>query len=95
MQVLRGENVAFGRVRFRDGEGVQQPVDVLHVRDVTADADDRFRVERLQAFDVRKAGQGSVRCWQNISLSDLIWFDGAGWSMIKRSVGTHLDCLRL
>lgn len=60
MQVLGGEGVAFGGVVFGDGERVEHAVDVLHVGNVAADADDGGGVEGTEAFDVGEAGEGAV-----------------------------------
>ena len=58
----RGSRRGRGVVLF-DVEPVQQPVDVLHVRHVAADADYGAAVERAQALDVREAGEGAVGCY--------------------------------
>ncbi len=52
--------MAFGGLTFGDGEGVEHAVDVLHVGDVAADADDGGGVEGTEAFDVGEAGEGAV-----------------------------------
>ena len=52
--------MAFGGLIFGDGEGVEHAVDVLHVGDVAADADNRGGVEGPEAFDVGEAGEGAI-----------------------------------
>lgn len=51
---------AVGGVVLADGEGEQQPVEVLHVRDVAAEAEDGGFVEGAEALDVGEAGEGAV-----------------------------------
>lgn len=60
MQVLGGEGVAFGGLAFGDGEGVEHAVDVLHVGDVAADADNRGGIEGTEALYIGEAGEGAV-----------------------------------
>lgn len=62
MQVLSIECVAVAGVVFADVERLQQSVEVLHVRDVAAEADDGAVGEGAETFDVGKAGEGAVRC---------------------------------
>ncbi|KFY83220.1 hypothetical protein V500_10132, partial [Pseudogymnoascus sp. VKM F-4518 (FW-2643)] len=40
VHVLRGQAVAAGGIGFFDGEGLEKAVEVLHVGDVAAEADD-------------------------------------------------------
>lgn len=65
MKVFGVEAVAAGGggvVVFADGEGLEKTVEVLHVRDVAAETDDRGVGEGAQAFDVWEAGEGAVGC---------------------------------
>lgn len=66
VQVAGVERVARVRlVGLVDGELRQVAVEVLHVRDVAAEADDRGAGELAQALDVGEAGEGTVRgCWK-------------------------------
>ena len=56
MQVPRVEDVPGGGVVLVYVEGVEHAVDVLHVGDVAAYADDGGGVEDAEAFDVGEAG---------------------------------------
>ena len=63
MQVLGVEGMAGGTVVLRDVERVQHAVEVLHVRDVAADADDGGGVKRPKALDISEAGEGAIGSW--------------------------------
>jgi hypothetical protein len=54
--------MACGRVVFFDGEGGQEAVQVLHVGDVAAEADDGGVGEGAEALDVCESGEGAVGC---------------------------------
>ena len=60
VQVGGVEGVASGRVVFADGEGVEGTVEVLHVGDVAADADDGGGVELSETFNVCEAREGTI-----------------------------------
>lgn len=60
MQILGVEAEASRGVVFSDVEGVEEAVEILHVRDVAANANDRFGVERPQALYVFESGEGTV-----------------------------------
>lgn len=57
--VVGGARAAAAVILFHV-QAQQQAVDVLHIADVAAEADDGFPVEALQALDVGEAGQGAV-----------------------------------
>ena len=52
MQILGVECMAGGAIVFSYVEREEHAVEVLHVRDVAADADDGGRIERAEALDV-------------------------------------------
>ena len=54
--------MAGGAVVLFHVERVEHAVDVLHVGDVAANADDGGGVEYPEAFDVGEAGEGTVGC---------------------------------
>ena len=59
------------RVVFGGGESDEHAVEVLHVGDVAADADDGCGIEGTEAFDVGEAGEGAVGSWrEEVSLGD-------------------------
>lgn len=60
MQVLGVEGVPLARVVFADVEGLQDSVEVLHVGDVSAEADDGGVGESAEAFHIGEAGEGAV-----------------------------------
>jgi len=67
VQVL-GAEARLGRgglVVFVDGEGLEVAIEVLHVRDVAAEADDCEVVEAAETLDVGEAGEGTVGCWKH------------------------------
>lgn len=47
-------------VVLTDVEGLQESVEVLHVGDIAAEADDGGVGESTEAFDVGEAGEGAV-----------------------------------
>lgn len=48
------------RVILADGEGVEAAVDVLHVGDVAAEAEDDVAVEGAEALGLGEAGEGAI-----------------------------------
>ena len=94
MQVLGIEAVARGAVVFARGEGGEEAVEVLHVGDVAADADDGGVVEGAEPLDVGEAGQGAVGCCGGLRALvcrlglEVGGFRGGGWSL------TDLGCRR-
>jgi hypothetical protein len=54
--------MAYGGVVFFDGEGVQEAVQVLHIGDVAAEADNGGVGESTEALDICEAGEGAVGC---------------------------------
>lgn len=63
MQVFGVQGVARGRVVLSHIEGVEKAVEVLHVRDVTAEADDSAGVEGAESVDGGETGEGSIGGW--------------------------------
>lgn len=67
VKILRVE-VGFERrvliegVIFAGGEGGQDAACVLHVRDVSAEAEDCAGIERVQAMNVGETSEGTIRC---------------------------------
>ena len=55
--------MAYGVVVFFDRKGSEEAVQVLHVGDVAAEADDGGVGEYAEALDVCEAGEGAVGCW--------------------------------
>ena len=49
-------------VVFFDGEGVEEAVEILHVGDVAAKADDGGIGEGAKALDICESGEGAVGC---------------------------------
>lgn len=49
-------------VRLFDVKGLEEAIDVLHIRNIAAKADNCFAVERFQAVHVCEAGEGAVGC---------------------------------
>lgn len=81
VHVLRGEAVTRARVGFFDGEGLKEAVEVLHVGDVAAEADDggggAGGGEGAEALDVCEAREGAVGgCWGGGLAGGV--FDGGG-----------------
>ena len=62
MQVGGVEGVAGGAVVLAHGQGGEGAVEVLHVGDVAADAENGGGVEFSEALDVGEAGEGAVGC---------------------------------
>ena len=62
MQVFGVHAVACRGVVFFDGEGVEEAVEILHVGDVAAEADDGGGSEGAEALDVCESGKGAVGC---------------------------------
>ena len=52
----------FWRVILGDVEGVEESVDVLHIWDIAADADNCAGVEGPKAFYVGETGERTVGC---------------------------------
>lgn len=67
MQVFGVHAVACGGVVFFDGEGVQEAVEILHVGNVAAEADDGGVGEGAETLDICKAGERAVGCWWEIT----------------------------
>lgn len=62
MQVLGVEGMAGRGVVFGDIEGIEEAVEILHVRDIAADADNGFGVEGTETLYVCETGEGTVGC---------------------------------
>lgn len=62
MYVLGVEGMALAGVVFADVEGLKESVEVLHVGDVTTEADDGGVGENTETLDVGEAGEGAVGC---------------------------------
>ena len=63
VEVGGGEAGLVGRgVGLVEGEVGEVAVEVLHVRDVAAEADDGLVLEGAEALDVGEAGEGAVGC---------------------------------
>ena len=62
MEVLGIQCVTRRGVVLGDVERGKETVEVLHVRDVAAEADDGGTREDAQALDVGEAGEGAVGC---------------------------------
>jgi hypothetical protein len=68
VQVLGVEMVARAGVVFAHGERLEEPVEILHVGDVAAEADDAAVAEGADAFDGGEAGEGPVGGWGGLVL---------------------------
>lgn len=90
MHILRGQAVAGTGIGFFDGEGLQEAVEVLHVGDVAAEADDGSGGpgggEGAEALDVCEAREGAVRgCWGGGWVSWGIFDGGEGGGLESRA----------
>lgn len=57
VEVLRIQRRLGGGVVLADVEGVEEAVEILHVRNVAAETHDYLIVELPQALDIREAGE--------------------------------------
>lgn len=58
-----------GAVVFANGEGVQKAVDVLHIRNVAAEANDDIAVEDAEALDVGETRERTVGSCKRVLVS--------------------------
>ena len=66
MEVLRVERVVDRGVVLADIEGVEEAVQVLHVRDIAAETYHNLIVELAQALYIGEACKRAVRCYNEI-----------------------------
>jgi hypothetical protein len=73
VEVLGVQGVAAGVVGFFDVEAVEETVEILHVGDIAAEANDGGAGEGAETLDVCEAGEGAVGCFEG---DVLVWPTG-------------------